>query len=53
MLSYLIFRNLVASEIGVLGPSRTFQDLDQGSYLLRASGAGGCIVQDTVILDTF
>ena len=43
--------NLVASEIGVLGPSHTFQDLDQGSYLLRASGAGGCIVQDTVILD--
>ena len=42
--------NLVAGSYNILGNIGSLSNLSAGNYILRASGAGGCIVEDSVIL---
>ena len=47
---YDLSGNLVDSSNNIIGNSSSLTGLSAGNYLVRAVGAGGCIVQDSVEL---
>ena len=42
--------NIVVSSNNISGNNHTLTGLASGEYILRATGGGGCLVQDTVVL---
>ena len=47
---YDLFGNLVASVNNITGTSASLTGLSEGEYIVRAVGAGGCLVQDSIEL---
>ncbi|MEC9209914.1 MAG: hypothetical protein VX762_05760, partial [Bacteroidota bacterium] len=45
-----LFGNLVAGTYNISGNSYSLSNLSDGEYIVRASGAGGCIVEDSIVL---